>query len=192
MTKTSVTLNRFFSLRAGKTPAPQGRTASPDRLEAFRERMKEQLKGIRWPATMPELSGKIGELLDIEIPDIMLSAWKKLDALKKSLDESRNALEEKIYLELAEHTIAADLHPYVEIRIKNIPVKKIEFTVKVALAVKGVILKLLNGRIREIRTGTCEVKGTVEYGDLVIAEKALEPIELPGSIELDESEGRGT
>ena len=186
MGESSVTLSRVFSLQGDKTPAGEAKNIPAGKLDLLRERIIKEVEGIKWSAALPELTEKIGELFNIEIPDILLAAWKKIDALKKYLDSSQYAPEETIYAELAEHTITGELHPYLEIQVKNIPVKKIEFTVNLSLAVKGIVLKIQNGRIKEIKTGTCEVKGRIEYKDLVIAEKALEPIQLPGSIDLGE------
>ena len=186
MGESSVTLSRVFSLQGDKTPAGEAKNIPAGKLDLLRERIIKEVEGIKWSAALPELTEKIGELFNIEVPDILLAAWKKIDALKKYLDSSQYAPEETIYAELAEHTITGELHPYLEIQVKNIPVKKIEFTVNLSLAVKGIVLKIQNGRIKEIKTGTCEVKGRIEYKDLVIAEKALEPIQLPGSIDLGE------
>ena len=186
MSESSVTLSRVFSLQGDKTPASEAKNIPAGKLDLLRERIIKEVEGIKWSAALPELTEKIGELFNIEVPDILLAAWKKIDALKKYLDSSQYAPEETIYAELAEHTITGELHPYLEIQVKNIPVKKIEFTVNLSLALKGIVLKIQNGRIKEIKTGTCEVKGRIEYQDLVIAEKALEPIQLPGSIDLGE------
>ncbi|MEK6571603.1 MAG: hypothetical protein AABZ61_09545 [Bacteroidota bacterium] len=186
MGESSVTLSRVFSLQGDKTPAGEAKNIPAGKLDLLRERIIKEVEGIKWSAALPELTEKIGELFNIEVPDILLAAWKKIDALKKYLDSSQYAPEETIYAELAEHTITGELHPYLEIQVKNIPVKKIEFTVNLSLAVKGIVLKIQNGRIKEIKTGTCEVKGRIEYQDLVIAEKALEPMQLPGSINLGE------
>jgi hypothetical protein len=47
---------------------------------------------------------------------------------------------------------------------------------------KGFVLRIQNGAIREVQTGQCEAKGTIKYGNLTIAEKKLQPIKLPLSI----------
>jgi hypothetical protein len=37
-----------------------------------------------------------------------------------------------------------------------------------------------------MQTGQCEAKGTIKYGGLTIAEKKLEPIKLPFSIQMSD------
>jgi hypothetical protein len=186
MDKSAATLGRIFFPQGSKTPEQDTRQRVPDRFDRLTARVKEEIKGISWQAALPELTEKIGELFDIEIPDIMLAAWKKLDALRKYADASQYAPEETVYAELAEHTITGEFHPYLQIQVKNIPVRRIEFTINLSLVVKGMVLRIQSGRIKEIRTGNCEIKGKVEYQDLLLAEKTFTPIELPGSINLGE------
>jgi hypothetical protein len=186
MDKSAATLGCIFFPQASKTPEQDTRQRVPDSFGRLTARVKEEIKGVNWQAGLPELTQKIGELFDIEIPDILLAAWKKLDVLRKYLDSSQYTPEEVIYAELAEHTITAELHPYLQIEVKRIPVKRIEFTINLSIGVKGMVLRIQNRRIKEIRSGSCEIKGKVEYQDLVLAEKTFTPIELPGSINLGE------
>jgi hypothetical protein len=96
-----------------------------------------------------------------------------------------------MYLELAEHSINCDQKPHIEMRIKDLPVKKIQFTVKLLFKLKGFVLKVQNGAIREMQTGACEVKGSVHYAGQVIMEKKLSPITLPGRIKIPTTIGGG-
>jgi len=100
---------------------------------------------------------------------------------------SREEPETVRYLELAEHTIDSEHHPSLDVRVRNATLKKIEFTVRLRFRLKGFVLKISEGRIKEMKTGMCEVEGTVAYGDLTILKKGLAPIDLPGSIPLERS-----
>ena len=53
---------------------------------------------------------------------------------------------------------------------------------------KGFVLKVQAGQIKEMETGSCEVKGTIAYAGQIIVEKKLSPIKLPLSIPLPWSE----
>ena len=86
------------------------------------------------------------------------------------------------YLELAQHKIDSDHKPCLEMRLKDMPVKKIEFVVKLIFTLKGFVLKIQGGAIQEIQTGACEVKGTISYAGQVIVDKKLSPIKLPGRL----------
>jgi hypothetical protein len=133
---------------------------------------------------MPDITKKFGELFDIPIPDIFLASWKKANAVQSVLEESRKSPETVMNIELGEHTIVSQHNPAIEVKIQNILVKKLQFTLRLGFILKGFNLKIQNGGIREMQTGVCQVKGTVEYEKLTIAEKKLAPITLPGSIKL--------
>jgi hypothetical protein len=70
---------------------------------------------------------------------------------------------------------------------KGATVKKIELGVQLGFRLKGFVLKIQNGGIKEMQTGNCEAKGTIKYGTLMIAEKKLEPIKLPLTIPIPSS-----
>src|ERR1041384_1948061 len=150
-----------------------------DHWQAFQDKLKEETKGIKWTAAMPDLGAKICELLDIKISDILTAAWKKADALRQALADSKADPERSIYLDLAEHSIDYETKPFIDVKIKGTSVKKITLTVTLNLKLKGFTLKVQNGAICEIQTGSCEGKGTIKYDKLPIAEKKLSPIKFP-------------
>jgi hypothetical protein len=158
-------------------------TASPPskKWQEFQNRLGREIKNIKWPTAMPDLASKIVELFDVELPDLFVSSWKKVGELKEVLEESRKSPEEVIVLDLTEHEITNEYHPYIEIRIAGMPLpKKIEFKVQIATALKGINLKIQAGKITEIQAGSCDFEGKVKYEDLTIAAKKVGPIELPG------------
>lgn len=183
MADSPTTLRDVFELPdAG---APQ---RSSEGWKEFKEKIIKEAKGIK-VASMPDLTEKFGELFDIPIPEIFLASWKKANALQSVLEESRKSPETVMNLELAEHTIVSQHKPSIEVKIQNATVTKLEFTLRLGFILKGFNLKIQNGEIREMQTGVCEVKGTVEYDKLIIAEKKLAPITLPGSIKLSDFSG---
>jgi len=174
MSEPAVTLQQVFEL-----PETGATNSSPDRWKHFEERMSNEVKTIKWPAAMPDMMEKFCELFDVKLPDIFMMAWKKADDLRTVLAESRKTPEATKYLELAEHTISSKHTPHIEVKVKNIKIKDIEFVVTLTFKLKGFVLKIKAGEVEEIRTGRCEVEGKVQYQDLTIAEKKLSPIDLP-------------
>lgn len=65
-------------------------------------------------------------------------------------------------------------------------VGKIELEITVSLALEGFTLKIQDGKIKEILTGSCKGEGSVKCENVVLLEKELAPISLPGSIDLGE------
>ncbi|MBI4468835.1 MAG: hypothetical protein HY650_05870 [Acidobacteria bacterium] len=116
----------------------------------------------------------------------MVGAWNKYRPLLKYADRSKYPPEEVALVPLAEHTISSEHHPYVEIMWGEQSLGKLEFGIELEITLEGIVLKNQDGKIKEIKTGTCKVKGTVKYADLVILEKDSEEISLPGPIDLGE------
>lgn len=183
-----VTVGELFSIPDARRPGEQGKGEAPSRYREFKDRIVKELKEIQLPAAAPDLVQRIAELFDIQIPDLMITAWKKTDEIRQALDESRESPQETSSIDLTEHTITVELHPKVEIRMKGVLVKTLEFVVKLSLTLNGVSLEVRNGTIIEVRAGSCTGSGTIEYGDLVIAKKELEPIQLPGVLHLQETQ----
>jgi len=174
MSEPTVTLQQVFELR--DTGA---NNSSPGRWKHLEERMSSEVKTIKWPAAMPDVMEKFSELFDVKLPDIFMMAWKKADDLRTTLADSRKTPEATKYLELADHTISSQHKPHIDVKLKNVKIKDIEFVVTLTFKLKGFVLKIKAGEVEEIRTGRCEVEGKVQYQDLTIAEKKLSPIDLP-------------
>lgn len=174
MSTQEVTLREVFSL-----PANGAKDISPDRWKSFETAVSKEVKTIKWPAAMPDVAQKIFELFDVKLPDLLIIPWRKADDLRKILAESKKTPEVTKYLELVDHTIRSEHRPYIAMRIRNMPVKKIEFVIKLTFKLKGFVLKIKAGEIEEMLTGQCEVEGKVDYSGLTIAEKKLSPIALP-------------
>ena len=183
-TNSSVTLRRFFAL-----PEAGAKAQAPDRWQAFQARMTKEVRGIKWKASMPDVVAKIAELFDVEIPGLFITSWKKTNEIGTALEETRRAPDEVRYVGLADHSISSELRPYIDVRIENATVKRIEFTAKLTFTLKGFVLKIQRGEITEIGTGRCEGAGTISFEGLPIAEKKMEPINLPGSIVVQEISG---
>ena len=169
------TIREIFAL-----PEP-GSAEQSEGWKKFQEKIGREVKGIK-TASMPDMVVKVRELFDIPIPDIFLTSWTKANVLQNYLAESQKDPETVMELELAEHTINSQHRPHIEVSISNTPVKRIEFVLRLIFKLKGFVLKIQNGAIKEMRTGKCDARGTLEYQGLVIAEKMLAPIDLPGVV----------
>ena len=176
MSDSSLNLRTLLSL-----PDPATTTPPSNDWKEFQGRLGREIKTIKWPAAMPDLASKITELFDIELPGLLVPAWKKAKEVQEALKESKESPDEVIVLNLAEHEITNEFNPYIEIRIAGMPLpKKIEFKVQIATALKGINLKIQAGTITEIQAGSCDFEGKIKYEDLTIAEKKVGPLELLG------------
>jgi hypothetical protein len=171
------------------SPDPNAKAGTPDTWTDFQNQVKAQMKGVKWVATMPDVAEMLGELFDIPIPGLLLGSWRKADELAQLLKESEESPEEVMYLELAEHRIDRELHPYIEIRIENIDAYRLDFTVHLSFKLKGFVLRIQKGQIQEILSAQCEFGGSVELLNHTVLKKDFTPINLPASIRLFENHG---
>jgi hypothetical protein len=175
----STTVREIFVL-----PEARETEHAPEGWKAFQEKISKEVRGLKL-ASMPDLAAKMGELFDIPIPEIFLTSWKKANVLQTLLEESKKTPETVMELELSEHTINSQHKPHIEVRVQNTTVKKLEFILRLVFRVKGFVLKIQNGAIKEMRTGLCDARGTLEYQGLIIAEKKLAPIHLPALVHFE-------
>jgi hypothetical protein len=174
MNNPSLNLRTLFSI-----PDPAATGTPSNQWQEFQTRLRREAKTIKWPAAMPDLASKIAELFNFELPDLLVPCWKKARELQEALEESKKTPDDIAVLELSEHSITNEYHPYVEIRVAGLPLpKKIEFKVQILTRLKGINLKIQAGTITEIQAGSCDFEGKIKYQDLTIAEKKLGPIEL--------------
>lgn len=178
-----VTLNDFFY--SGKENA-QGFLNRIDQGPKFISLKEEAVKEsrVQWPVLSVKLEESIADLLNTGIPDIFLRAWNKYKILLKYLDREKYPPDQTFLVTLSEHTIQSEHHPYLEIYINEKSIAKIEFSIALSLKLNGIILKIRNGKIMEILTGTCKAKGSVTCEDIPVMEKESETFALPGSIKL--------
>ena len=182
MTDAPITLREVFEVpEAGATAQPT------EGWKTFQGNILKEVKSIKI-AAMPDLMAKVGELLDVPVPNILLASWKKASALQSAFAESRKSPDAKMDVALGEHSVNSKHTPCIEVMVQNATVKKIDFTMQLVFRLKGFILTIQNGTIKHIQTGTCEVAGTIEYEGLKIAEKKFGTIKLPDSLTMPERE----
>src|SRR5207248_8963261 len=116
MNNSSLNLRTLFSF-----PDPVAATPSSNQWQEFQSRLGREIKTMKWLAPMPDLVSKVGELFNVELPDLLVLSWKKARQLQEALEESRRSPEQVIVLDLAEHAITNEYHPYIEIRIAGMP-----------------------------------------------------------------------
>jgi hypothetical protein len=185
MNNIPMTLDQIFEFKRENLSRDQlSEFAASERMVSLKERVSRDCRDIKWPGILDEITEKIGDLLDISIPHIMINAWNKARTLDKYLDREKYPRDETVLVPLVEHTIRSVHHPSMEILVNENPVCRIEFDIKVEIAVEGMVLKIRDGRIRGIKTGKCKGKGSIEYEGLSIVQQELKPIALLGSIDL--------
>jgi len=185
MSNSQITLNQFFSTEKKLSPEQLSPLESNKKVSSLKEKIWKETK-VKGPLVLDLIIKKTAEILDIGILDIMVKAWNKYKILLKYLDKEKYPPDETFLVPLAEHTIKSEHRPSLEILINDQPAGKIEFSISISIMLKGIILKIQDGKIKGVTTGTCKGKGTLKCENIVILEKKTGSIPLPGSIDLGE------
>ncbi len=181
------TLNDFFAFDGPALPRRRLEALeSGKKFTALRERIARDAGGVSWPVAFSELVSKIGDVLDIRLSDILVAAWQKYREIRKYSDSIAYPPGETFLVPLAEHTVRSIHHPGIEILVDDHPVARIELEVEIALTMEGALLKISDGKIKGITTGSCSGKGIIKCEGFTVLEKETEPFRMPGVIDLGE------
>jgi len=147
------------------------------------------LKGGGFPmlsaGMMPAaIARHLAGLLDIGLADVLLGAWNKSHGLRQQLEKSAKAPGKEMFLQLAEHKITSTHQPYIALMKDGHEMGRLPFSVSLELVLQGAVVRILDGAIQEIQTGKVKGKGTVKCAGAILVEKELQPIAIPGTIQV--------
>jgi hypothetical protein len=157
-------------------------SAGEQELGEAKDRVTRLIRALRWTAIAGELRARAPELLNVDLMGLVTGAWEKYRVLSELAEESRSQKETEFF-PLADHTIHAETHPYLEVRIGS-STSTIILDVSADLELRGLILKIKNGRITSIESGSCEGRGEVKYKQLTLLNPQFDHLELPGRVNL--------
>lgn len=186
MTVKSPTLGDFFGSNGGLVLGARPDLDTQQTVENLRKSLEQKLKGLQWSLAREEICGQIQSLLQLDLGGILLRAWKTYSELLNYTDPHRYPPERSYLVALAEHEVKSNHKPALEILVNGEVLGKIPFQVDLALVLKGVVLKIQAGRIKTVRTGSCQARGSLKCENLLLLEKKTQVIELPGLIDLGE------
>lgn len=187
MSEASFTLKHFFSQEAGDGLA-LAELESSKRMTRLRRLLASRAKKLSWAVAFSEISLKIPDLLDIDVAEILSAAWETSTKIDAYLKRSEREPTEAFLVHLAEHKLHSSHEPHLEIRLNGEEVSRIHAEIRMELLIEAAVLKIQAGRICEVRTGSCQGKGSFSIEGIRILEKKTREIELPGTLRLDPRE----
>lgn len=151
MKDSRITLRDFFSFT--EKDVPRERTTAVEfhgEMAAIREKINRNLQEVSQANLYREVTEKLDDILDVDLTNVLVGGWKKGREILKYADGGKYPPEATYLVHLAEHTIASEHRPYIEILVDEQPVGRVEFKIKIALTLQGVILRIQGGHIRSI------------------------------------------
>jgi hypothetical protein len=156
---------------------------SSDALRELVHLLKVPLAGYAGAAG--DLAKALWDLLDLDIADILVKTWNEAGILKKYLNPTEYDPSAEVSVTLSEHKIKSEHHPYVDILLDGVKLLRVVLDINLEFGFDGIVVKIKNARITEIRTGSCKAKGTVSYKGLDLFKQESGRLDLPGSLSFE-------
>lgn len=187
MSEGGIKVNELIDLKSGKDPAFQrSNLSSAKSSEELKEKIAERSKLIQWDAVADVLQDKLVETLDIPVLSLLYPAWAKFSEIRELADPQKHPKTETLLVSLADHAIEAERHPALIVSYHGIDFPKIEFTLKAQVTLNAVVLKIQDGKILELKTGTMTGKATLLLEEKTVLEKPFGTVSLPGRLDFGE------
>jgi len=117
-------------------------------------------------------------LLDLDLGDLVVAGWRKHAAFTTAVDRTRATPGSSEVVELASHRITSVYQPFVEVLINDVRVATIRFELGIEFLVKALVVTVRDGHLVSLRSGTCDVTGTVSAEGMQLATRQ-EHLDLP-------------
>lgn len=100
-------------------------------------------------------------LLDLDFSDLLVSGWCKHRALIAAARRTIATPGSEEIVDLCTHQITSTHSPYMDLFIEDVKVTSIEFEVCLTFTVKGAVALVRSGRLTAVRSGDCDVAGSL-------------------------------
>lgn len=149
-----------------------------------RQEIANDSRAIRWLWVRSAVADESRDLLNLNVVDVLLSAWKKFMQIEEYADPKKHPPEEKNFVPLAAHTIESAHHPSVRILLSGKEVGSVEFDLEFSLDLEAFVLVVQNGKVMAIQTGSGKGRGSLSLAGVELWKRELAPVHFPGSIAL--------
>jgi hypothetical protein len=185
MSKTDLNMKDLFGVERDKAPVVQrDRFDNAKSTTELKENLAKKSKLIQWDAVKDVLAEKTVEMLDIPMVNVLFPAWKKYREIMEFADPEKHPPGETSLVSLAEHTVKTEHHPYLQVSYREFEFPKLEFTLSAELTLQGIVLRIQDGKIKEIKEGTMKGKGSLLLEKESVIERPFGSYDLPGSVDL--------
>jgi hypothetical protein len=185
MADAGITLNTLFGLPdEGFCRHALSIGIEAEEMSSMKSKALAAIKGLQWSTVEGDIFHGISELLNMDLMDVMVKTWNQYGTLADYAELSKAGGTAQL-VELTDHSMSMELHPFVEIQFAEFT-KKIFFDVTLEITLKAIRLKIEEARIKSVETGSCEGKGEIKIRDITLLQLPFKPIDLPGKINLGE------
>lgn len=130
-----------------------------------------------------EIGHVVGEMLNVEVGDIVRSALTQHQAIAEACRTTAADPGAEVIVTLAEHRFESDLSPSVDVVVDGRSVTTIRFEVAVEADVRGGLLVVARGHITGVRAGRTTLSVKLSCEGVTVAEHH-EDVDLAGIVKL--------
>lgn len=141
------------------------------------------LGGAGRKAVCQEVAHVAESLLDIDVSDVLVHAWKKNQLLDAACQRTAAHPASEELVELATHSIRSSHRPCVEVFVDEVLVTTVDLTLTLTFVVHGLLAVVQGGRLAGLRSGTCEATAALDCESVRIVDSAR-TFDIPGTIRL--------
>lgn len=157
------TLHRLFFGRFARDTSGRRKLERNPAMDELKERMAEQVGGLKWKLISKEIAKQIATVLDIPIADrILAPVWSKMEGLQEYRDPALHPAGESSIVPLVSHSVTSEHAPHVDLLAKGIEIGRLEIKVDAGLGLEGVALRIQDGKIWQVQSGSCSGSGKLE------------------------------
>jgi hypothetical protein len=128
------------------------------------------------------VADKLKDALDVQINQILKSAWAQHRDLLDDLEKSKQSRAETFLVPLANHTIRSTHHPAVEVLVNDRRVAAFKFNANLMMRIHGAVLKVQGGEVVGVEAGAWQGVGQLKCGPVTLVEHETEEFALPASL----------
>jgi hypothetical protein len=174
MNETILTLNNLFDFSDAAlcTQLSQvvGATSTVARLAAKNLHFSKE-------SIAEEITRKVASLCAVDVIELLGEAWNKEREIEECMEKGLRTSGETAFVSLLEHTVKSTWRFVIEIIVRPLAYK-IHLDLNTALTLKGGKLKIEDGKITELISGTIGGKVTISIESAEIWKQECKPVDL--------------
>lgn len=128
------------------------------------------------------VADKLKDALDVQINQILRSAWSQHRDLVDDLEKSKASRSETFLVPLANHTIRSTHHPAVEVLVNDRRVAAFKFNANLMMRIQDAVLRVEGGEVVGAEAGAWQGVGQLKCGPVTLVEHETEEFALPISL----------
>lgn len=176
-------LAQLFLGRNGQLPGAARRAlAAADCTRQAREGLAATAPGIDWRTAWRQILGRLPELLDLSVLDLLLAGGEQSSLFAQIAERSRLDPGRLQRVPLPRLTLVSEHHPRLDLLVNGNWVGELDFTATVAFEFTGAQVVLEEGRLRALHCGACIGRGELLVGGTRFHRKDFGRLRLPAEV----------